>query len=95
MIIENNNIIQLDSLGSVSNGEQYNIEGEVINSHELIAFGTAFNHFIPARKITPIESEKVTEFKEEYFYKNKSLIIKFISLSLTIIIPFGIIFFNF
>jgi hypothetical protein len=77
LIIENNNVIQIDSLGSVSNGEEYNIEGETINSHELTAFGTAFNHFVPSVKITPIDSEKVTEFKEEFLYKNKSSIVGF------------------
>ena len=77
LIIENNNIIQLDSLGSVSNGEEYNIEGEIINSHELIAFGTVFNHFVSSTKIIPISSAKVEETKEEYLYKNKSLIVGF------------------
>ena len=42
LIIENNNIIQLDSLGAVSNGEEYNIEGEVINSHEINCFWNCF-----------------------------------------------------
>jgi hypothetical protein len=75
LTIEADNIIQLDSLGSVSNGEEYDIEGELINSHELIAFGTAFNHFVPSIKMTPIHSEKVYQFKEEYFYKNKSIVV--------------------
>jgi hypothetical protein len=75
LTIEDHHIIQLDSLGSVSNGEEYDVEGELINSHELIAFGTAFNHFVPSLKITPILSEKVTQFKAEYFYKNKSIVV--------------------
>ncbi len=74
LIIENNNIIQLDSLGAVSNGEEYNIEGEVISSHELISFGTAFNHFVPSAKIIPVSVDKVAQLKEEYLYKNKALI---------------------
>jgi hypothetical protein len=75
LLIDNNTIIQIDSVGNVSNGEEYNIEGEVIHSHELIAFGSAFNHFLSAVKLVPIFSEKITEFKEEYFYRKKSIVV--------------------
>jgi hypothetical protein len=71
LIIENNNIIQMDSLGSVSNGEEYDIEGETVNSHELIAFGTAFSHFVSPIKIVTVSSKKIEETKEEYLHKNK------------------------
>lgn len=71
LIIENDNIIQLDSLGSVSNGEEYDIEGEIINSHELIAFGSAFNHFVPSAKLVPIFCDQVREVNAEYLNKKK------------------------
>ena len=71
LIIEANNIIQLDGLGSVAGGDEYNIEGEIINSHELIAFGSALSHFIPANKLTTIECKSVQNLKQEYFHKNK------------------------
>ena len=77
LIIENNSIIQLESLGSVANGEEYNIEGEVINSHELIAFGTAFNHFVSSVKINLISADKIAEVKEEYLHKNKLMVVGF------------------
>lgn len=77
LLIENNNIIQLDSLGSVSNGEEYNIEGEIINSHELIAFGSALNHFLPVIKLSPIFCDQIREFEEEYLNKNKLVSIGF------------------
>lgn len=71
LIIENNNIIQLDSLGSVAGGDEYDIEGEIINSHELIAFGTALSHFVSANQLSPITCEQVSLFQEEYLNKNK------------------------
>jgi len=77
LLIENNNIIQLDSLGSVSNGEEYNVEGEIINSHELIAFGSAFYHFVPAAKLTPVFCNEVEEIHEEYMNKNKLMAVGF------------------
>ena len=77
LLIEKDSIIQMDSLGSVSGGEEYNIEGEVINSHEIIAFGTAFNHFAPSNKLSTISSAKVTQFKEEYLNKNKWVVVGF------------------
>ncbi len=77
LIIENNNIIQLDSLGSVSNGEEYNIEGETINSHELIAFGTALSHFVSPDKIVSIDAQRVNEIKDEYYHRNKYVAVGF------------------
>ena len=44
---------------------------------KLIAFGTAFNHFISSTKIISVAVDKVVEFKEEYLNKNKSLIVGF------------------
>lgn len=86
LIIENNNIIQLDSLGSVSNGEEYHIEGETINSHELIAFGTALSHFIPPNKLISIEAPNVVEIKEEYYHRNKYVMLGFSMLVLFFLI---------
>lgn len=77
LLIENNTIIQLDNLGSVSNGEEYNVEGEIINSHELIAFGSAFNHFVPNIKLTPIICDQIIEMDEEYLNKNKLVTVGF------------------
>lgn len=71
LIIDNNKIVQLDGLGSVAGGAEYNIEGEIINSHELIAFGTALSHFIPLQELIPIFCEQVVSLKEEYLNKNK------------------------
>jgi hypothetical protein len=86
LIMEKNSIIQMDSLGSVSNGEEYNIEGEIINSHELIAFGTAFSHFVPPTKIVAISSKKIEETKEEYLHKNKLLAVGLSMISLFFIV---------
>jgi hypothetical protein len=77
LLIENNNIIQIDSLGSVSNGEEYNVEDEIINSHELIAFGSAFNHFVPSVKLTPIFCDQIREMDEEHLNKNKLVTVGF------------------
>lgn len=71
LIIDNNNIIQLDSLGNVASGDEYDIEGEIINSHELIAFSSALSHFIPLQQLIPISCEQVVSLKEEYLNKNK------------------------
>lgn len=92
LLIENNNIIQLDGLGSVSAGEEYNIEGEVINSHELIAFSAALSHFIPVKQLIPIISEKIAKVKEEYFYKNKYVVVGFSMIVLFFIIAVGNLF---
>ncbi len=86
LLIENNMIIQLDSLGSVSNGEEYNLEGEIINSHELIAFGTALSHFIPPNGLTSIEASEVFEIQQEYYYKNKYVTVGFAMLVLFFVI---------
>lgn len=77
LLIENKNIIQLDNLGSVSNGEEYNVEGEVINSHELIAFGSAFNHFVPVVKLEPIFCDQIKEIEAEYLNRNKLMAVGF------------------
>ena len=71
LIIDNNNIIQLDSLGNVASGDEYDIEGEIINSHELIAFSSALSHFIPLQQLIPISCEQIVSLKEEYLNKNK------------------------
>ena len=71
LIIENNNIIHIDSLGSVASGDEYDIEGEIINSHELIAFSSALSHFILLQQLIPISCEQVISHKEEYLNKNK------------------------
>lgn len=77
LLLENNNIIQIDSLGSAFNGKEYTIEGEIVNSHEIIAFSTALSHFIPTQKLQPIAIEKITASKEEYLYKKKYTVIGF------------------
>ncbi|MDF1676540.1 MAG: hypothetical protein P1U44_12570 [Vicingaceae bacterium] len=71
LLIADNHINQIDSLGSVAGGEEYNMEGEIVNSHELIAFSAALSHFILPIKIHPIACEEVTYFREEYLHKNK------------------------
>ncbi len=77
LLIENDQIIQMNSLGSVSGGEEYNIEGEIINSHELIAFGTAFNHFMPTSKLVTISATKIEQLKDEFLNKNKLKVVGF------------------
>jgi len=77
LLIEENNILQMNNLGSVSNGETYNIEGEMVSSHEIIAFGAALNHFAPTNKLTPINCNAVDTFKTEHLNKNKLLIVGF------------------
>ncbi len=77
LIIENNSIIQLDGLGSVAGGDEYKIEDETVNSHELIAFGTALSHFIPASKLIPINCNTVKNIEQEYLYKNKYVAVGF------------------
>ena len=77
LIIESNNIIQMDSMGSVAGGDEYDIEGEVINSHELIAFGTALSHFVPINKLISIRSDKVKNTQSEYLHKNKYIAVGF------------------
>lgn len=89
LIIDNNNIIQLDNLGNVASGDEYDLEGEIINSHELIAFSSALSHFIPLQQLIPIFCEQVVSLKEEYLNKNKytavgfSLIIFFFIITIT------------
>ncbi|KJS07316.1 MAG: hypothetical protein VR77_01385 [Flavobacteriales bacterium BRH_c54] len=77
LLIVDNYINQIDSLGSVAGGEEYNIEGEIVNSHELIAFSAALSHFISPIKIHPIVCEEVTHFREEYLHKNKYTVVGF------------------
>ncbi len=75
LIINNNQIVQLDSLGSVASGEEYNIEGQIVNSHELLAFGSALSHFIPNQQLIPFNCNEVTMLHQEYLNKKKYLVI--------------------
>ncbi|MBI2281705.1 MAG: hypothetical protein HYU68_13600 [Bacteroidetes bacterium] len=77
LLVENNTIIQMDSLASVSEGEEYNIEGEHVNSHELIAFGSGLSHFIPLRELNPILCNEITAIEEEFYNKNKYVAVGF------------------
>jgi len=77
LIIENNHITHLDSLGVVASGDEYNIEGESINSHELIAFSSALSHFIPLTQLVSILCVEVEDIRQEYFHKNKYLVVGF------------------
>ena len=86
LLIENGNIVQMDSLGSVSGGEEYLIEGESVNSHELIAFATALTHFIPSGRLTTISAGKVSEIKDEFLNKNKYTAVGFSMLVLFFLI---------
>lgn len=77
LLVENNNIIQMDSLGSVSEGEEYNIEGEHVNSHEIIAFSSGLSHFIPLIELNPIVCNEITAIKDEFYNKNKYVVVGF------------------
>ena len=77
LLLEENKIIQLESLASVSSGAEYRIEGETINSHELVAFSSALSHFVEAGNILPITTQKITTMKEEYLHKNKYVVVGF------------------
>ncbi len=77
LLIADDYITQIDNLGSVAGGEEYNIEGEIVNSHELIAFSAALSHFIPLTKMHPILCEEVTHFGQEYLHKNKYTVVGF------------------
>ena len=77
LIINNNHIDQLDSLGSVAGGEEYHIEGQVVNSHELLAFGSALSHFIPNQELIPFHCDEVTILHQEYLNKNKYTVLGF------------------
>lgn len=77
LLVENNNIIQMDSLGSVSEGEEYHIEGEIVNSHEVIAFSSGLSHFIPLRELNPINCNEITAIKDEFYNKNKYVVVGF------------------
>lgn len=75
--LENNHINHIDGLGSVAGGEEYTIDGEQVNSHELIAFSSAFSHFIPSRNIVPINCEEIANIQQEHLYKNKYTVVGF------------------
>lgn len=77
LIIEKDNIIQLDSLGAVASGDEYNIEGEIVNSHELIAFSSGLSHFIPSTKLIGINCVELEHTKQEFLHKNKFLVVGF------------------
>jgi hypothetical protein len=77
LIVENDHIIQLDSLGAVASGDEYNIEGEIVNSHELIAFSSGLSHFIPSTKLIGINCEELEHTKQEFLHKNKFLVVGF------------------
>lgn len=71
LIIEDNEVLHMDSLGSVSGGKEYDIDGEKINSHEIIAFGAVLSHFASLANVIPITCETVVLNKENYLHKNK------------------------
>jgi hypothetical protein len=77
LLIEDNNILQMDGLGSVGEGHEYTIESEIVNSHELMAFSAALSHFIPSTKLISINSDKVFSLKEEFLNKAKYRIVTF------------------
>lgn len=89
LIIEKNHVSQMDSLGSVSEGEEYNIEGETVNSHELVAFSSALNHFIPSKNIESISCNELNLMEEEFYYKNKYVFLGFSILVFFFIITIG------
>ena len=89
LLVENNNIIQMDSLGSVSEGEEYNIEGEHVNSHEIIAFSSGLSHFIPLIELNPIVCNEITAIKDEFYNKNKYVVVGFSILVFFFLLTFG------
>lgn len=89
LLIEHNNIIQMDGLGSVSEGAEYNIEGEAVQSHEVVAFSAALSHFMPLQKLTFIACNEVESIKEEFYHKNKYTVVGFSMLVFFFIITIG------
>jgi hypothetical protein len=77
LLVEENTIIQMDNLGSVGEGHEFQIESEVISSHELLAFSAALSHFVPSTRLTPINCSTVSNLKEEYLNKSKYRIVTF------------------
>lgn len=77
LLVEDDIIIQMDSLGSVGEGHEFQIESEVISSHELLAFSAALSHFVPFIRLRPINCFKVSNLKEEYLNKSKYRIVTF------------------
>ena len=47
----------------------------MVNSHELIAFGTALNHFVLPNKLTPIVCDAIENVRAEYLNKNKLVVV--------------------
>ncbi|MGE0562537.1 MAG: hypothetical protein AB7O47_12030 [Flavobacteriales bacterium] len=89
LLIEHKNIIQMDGLGSVSEGAEYNIEGETVQSHEIVAFSAALSHFIPLEKLTLIDCSEVETIKEEFYHKNKYTVVGFSMLVFFFIVTIG------
>jgi len=78
LLIENDSIVPV--------GEEYNIDGETVSSHELIAFGTALNHFVSSNKLIPIVINKIKQIKQEYLNKSKYTVVGFSMLILFFLI---------
>ncbi|MCB0401210.1 MAG: hypothetical protein KDD41_03945 [Flavobacteriales bacterium] len=75
LLFYDNLISHIDSLGDVSGSHEYEIDGELINSYELVAFATAFSHFLMPPGLIPMESGQVNQFREEYLHKKKASVV--------------------